>query len=112
MKVQLTFPGLVGAINEIDRELAAQANRAVNTTLTIRNWLIGLYIANYELKGSDRAEYGTRLLSALSEVLKDIGISNCNHRQLYRYKRFFIFYPEISGTLSPKSQGLIPDEVS
>jgi hypothetical protein len=26
--------------------------------LTLRNWLIGYYIAEYELQGSDRADYG------------------------------------------------------
>ncbi len=39
-----------------------QAVRSVNTALTIRNWLIGYYIVEFEQKGEDRAKYGGRLL--------------------------------------------------
>jgi hypothetical protein len=35
--------------------LSAQAGRAVNISLTMRNWMIGLYIAEYKLRGADRA---------------------------------------------------------
>ena len=33
---------------------------------TMRNWLIGYYIVEFEQHGKDRAEYGLQLLSALS----------------------------------------------
>ena len=49
------FEKLVGFIRHVHDELAAQAGRAVNLSLTSRNWLIGCYIAEYELYGSDRA---------------------------------------------------------
>ncbi|HDL86719.1 MAG TPA: cytoplasmic protein, partial [Candidatus Acetothermia bacterium] len=45
--------------------MAAQAGRAVNISLTMRNWLIGAYIAEYELRGLDRASYGDGLLAEL-----------------------------------------------
>jgi len=51
----LTFEHLVVSIRGVDAELAAQACRAVNVSLTLRNWLIGCYIAEYELRGADRA---------------------------------------------------------
>lgn len=35
------------------------AYQAVNTALVQRNWLIGYRIAEEELGGTDRAEYGT-----------------------------------------------------
>lgn len=34
---------------------------------TLRNWLIGCYIVEYEQKGCDRAKYGDRLLKRLEE---------------------------------------------
>ena len=45
-----TFENLVLSIRGVDQKLAAQASRAVNVSLTLRNWLIGCYIAEYELR--------------------------------------------------------------
>lgn len=52
-KHELSFEKLVGFIQQAHEELAVQAGRAVNVSLTLRNWLIGCYIAEYELSGSD-----------------------------------------------------------
>ena len=52
---QLDFPALVTAIQQLHEHLSAQAGRAVNISLTMRNWMIGLYIAEYKLRGADRA---------------------------------------------------------
>lgn len=71
----------------------------------MRNWLIGFYIHEYELKGSDRAGYGEKLLENLAQNLKDL--SNCNKRQLYRYLRFYTFYPQIVGTVSAQFENLL-----
>lgn len=103
---QLDFNQLVAAIQYADAELSAQASRAVNISLTLRNWLIGCYIAEYELNGEDRAVYGEKVLSELSLRLNDI--SNCNRRQLYRYLRFYRLYPQIVATLSPQFRKLFP----
>jgi len=46
------FRKLVGIIRQVHEELTAQAGRAVNLNLTMRNWLIGGYIAEYELSGA------------------------------------------------------------
>ncbi len=103
------FQQLVGTIHNIHDELTAQASRAVNISLTLRNWLIGCYIAEYELNGADRAAYGEKVLSELADRLTDI--SNCNRRQLYRYLRFYRLYPQIVGTLPPQFQRLLPVSV-
>lgn len=102
----LSFEQLVTAIGQVHAELAAQASRAVNTSLTLRNWLIGCYIAEYELNGSDRAAYGDKVLSALAGRLHDV--SNCNRRQLYDYLRFYRTYPQIVQTLSAQLRQLLP----
>jgi len=49
----------------------AQAARSVDTALVVRNWLFGWFIVEYQQSGSDRAEYGTKLLKKLSRVLKN-----------------------------------------
>ncbi|NTU44158.1 MAG: DUF1016 domain-containing protein [Chlorobiaceae bacterium] len=102
----LSFEQLVTAIGQVHAELAAQASRAVNTSLTLRNWLIGCYIAEYELNGSDRAVYGDKVLSVLAGRLHDV--SNCNRRQLYDYLRFYRTYPQIVQTLSAQLRQLLP----
>ena len=104
----LTFGMLVDSIRRINNQLAGQAAKAVNISLTLRNWLIGLYISEFELRGADRATYGEKLLSELARQLTGLKISNCNRRQLYRYLQFHRAYPAIVGTLSPQLQSLIP----
>jgi predicted nuclease of restriction endonuclease-like (RecB) superfamily len=105
---RLDFQSLVSAIAKIDHQLVIQAGKAVNVSLTVRNWLIGLYIAEYKLRGSDRARYGENLLSELAAQLTQRNVSNCNRRQLYRYLRFYRLYPQIAGTLSPQFTRLLP----
>lgn len=87
------FEKLVGTIRQVHDELATQAGRAVNVSLTMRNWLIGCYIGEYELHGSDRASYGDNLLTELAKRLTRLKVSNCNRRQLY----------SLSALLSPLS---------
>ena len=102
------FVRLVSAIKTVHETLAAQAGRSVNISLTIRNWLIGAYIAEYELRGSDRAKYGDRLLSELSKELRRYKIGGTGRRQLYNYLAFYRTYPQILQTMPTQSQHLLP----
>ena len=104
----LEFKELVRSIVHVNRELGAQAARAVNLSLTLRNWMIGYYIDAFELRGADRASYGDQLFANLSRELTAARLSNCDKRQLYRYVRLFRTYPQIVGTLSPPLQTLLP----
>jgi len=45
---ELTFDHLVDSIRQVHTQLASQAGKAVNTSLTLRNWMIGYYIEVYE----------------------------------------------------------------
>ena len=92
------FAALVQAIQETHERFAVQAVRAVNTALTLRNWLIGYRIAEFELRGADRAAYGDHLLSDLSDALERLGVSNTGRRQLYQYLAFYRAYPQIVRT--------------
>jgi len=109
--IPLTFEQLVSSIRQAHEQLAAQAGRAVNISLTLRNWVIGLYISEFELRGADRATYGEKLLYELAKRLTRLKISNCNRRQLYRYLQFYRAYPEIVGTLSPQLKNLLPADI-
>ncbi len=70
----------------------AGAIRAINQMATLRNWLIGCYIVEYEQGGRDRAKYGDRLLKRLEEKVKTKGLNET----LFASRRFYIFYPQIS----------------
>ncbi|WP_443661211.1 hypothetical protein [Eshraghiella crossota] len=37
--------------------------------MTLRNWVIGYYIVEYEQDGSDRAQYGSHLLKIWKKKL-------------------------------------------
>jgi predicted nuclease of restriction endonuclease-like (RecB) superfamily len=103
----LNFGSLVNAIQQTHAQSAAAMSRVVNVTLTLRNWVIGAYIVEYEMRGEDRAKYGDGLMTALANRLTDLQVSNCNSRQLYRYLRFFQLYPQIAGTLPPQLPPLL-----
>lgn len=99
----LSFERLVAVIGQAHADLAAQASRAVNASLTLRNWLIGLHIEEYERRGVDRQQYGEKLLDRLSESLTQKGVSRCDRRELYRYRQFYLTYPQIRESLPPQS---------
>ena len=102
------FAGLVKSIQEADVQLAAHAIRAVNIGLTLRNWVIGFYIAEFELRGADRSAYGERLLTELSKALGARQVSNTGRRQLYQYLSFYRAYPQIARTLPAQFRRLLP----
>lgn len=99
---RFTFTELVSSIQSVHNELLGQAKRAVNISLTLRNWLIGCYIAEYEMRGADRAKYGDRLMGTLAETLTKQGVSRCDRRELYRYRQFYLMYPQIVEALTPQ----------
>ncbi|HXB35508.1 MAG TPA: DUF1016 N-terminal domain-containing protein [Puia sp.] len=86
---------LVLAIGKANQYFRDQAQRQVNTSLTLRNWIIGFYIIEYEQNGKDRAEYGDRLVRSISERLKDSGIKGLSHSNLQLYKQFYSAYPQL-----------------
>lgn len=104
----MNFDALVHSIAELHHQLQVEAAKAVNVSLTLRNWLIGWHIADYELQGEDRGQYGERLFAELASRLTSAGLSNCNRRQLYRYRDFYRTYPVLRGMLSTQLQPWLP----
>jgi predicted nuclease of restriction endonuclease-like (RecB) superfamily len=77
--------------------------RAVNFVLTQRNWLIGYRIAEEELEGENRAEYGANIINKLSKELSDKYGKGFTKSNLYSFYSFYKAYPEIFQTVSGKS---------
>lgn len=88
----MNFSSLVQSIQQTHTVLQQQVNKAINQGLTIRNWLIGFYIAEFEQKGEDRAKYGDRLLQKLAEALNERSLS---FRNLNLFRQFYFTYPQI-----------------
>ena len=107
----LDFQSLVAAIRQVDEHLAAQAGKAVNVCLTLRNWAIGFYIREYEQRGADRAEYGGQLLERLAERLRQQGMPRVDARELRRYRQFYSAYPQIREALTPELYNLLPNNL-
>lgn len=97
------FNSLVTSIHETNVTLQQSASKAINRYLTIRNWLIGFHIVEFEQNGEDRARYGQRLVDELAEVLDTAGLGA---RNLKVFRQFYLAYPQIVQTLSAQLNGL------
>lgn len=83
------------------------AYKSVNIALVERNWLIGYRIAEEELKGNDRADYGLEIIKKLSkELTKQYG-KGYDSRNLYYFLNFYKLFPNILNALSSKSNTML-----
>lgn len=83
------------------------AFQSVNIALVERNWLIGYRIAEEELKGQDRANYGVEVIKNLSkELTKEYG-KGFDRSNLYRFLNFYKNFPEIVDAVSRQSRTLL-----
>ncbi len=106
--MQLEF--LIEKIDNTCSVMQSQAIRSVSRSLTIRNWVIGYYIVEYEQSGQDRAKYGDALVANVAKKLSHIkGMSTTN---LKLFKMFYLAYPQISQTVSDQSLSVLMDELS
>jgi len=94
---KMNFEGLVAAIEQTHLHFQRQAVKAVNVTLTIRNWLVGYYITAFELNGEDRAQYGEKLFDELASRFRHI--KGIDRRSLYRFKDFYQLYPHLKSQI-------------
>lgn len=109
-----SFSDLASIIQSTHDVAQSSAIRAINRMQTMRNWLIGYYIVEFEQHGKDRAEYGTQLLKKLEEQVNRKGL---NVTLFQTSRNFYNLYPQMGGlfvpneiysTLSNKSESRIP----
>jgi len=105
----MNFDFLVSTIEQTHHHFQQQAAKAINIQLTLRNWMIGFYIVEFEQAGEDRAKYGTRLLEHLALSLKIKGLVAA---ELSRCRQFYKCYPQILGTLSQELNKLLPKAIA
>ena len=97
-----SFDELTKIIRDTHDAALTTAVKAINRMQTMRNWLYGYYIIEFEQHGKDRAEYGTQLLKRLEERVNRKGLTETlfkNSRKFYR------LYPQmvenLIGVISP-----------
>ena len=91
-----SFEELAVSVLQTHQTAQSGAIRAVNQMATLRNWLIGCYIVEYEQKGSDRAKYGERLLKRLEERVNTKGL---NVTLFQTSRLFYNYYPQIGNLI-------------
>ena len=79
------------------------AYKAVNIAMLQRNWLLGKRIAEEELQGKDRAEYGAEIIKKLSSELTKIYGNGFTKTNLYTFTEFYNAFPNIFHAVSGKS---------
>ncbi len=104
----MNFKLLLTNIQKAHSGLQQSAVTAVNRHITLRNWLFGLYIIQFEQQGVDRAKYGAQLLQKLENQLSRYKIKGCTAAELSRCRQFYLCYPNILGTVS---QELLSDDL-
>ena len=91
-----SFNDLTSIIQTTHDAAQSSAVKAINRMQTMRNWLIGYYIVEYEQQGKDRAEYGTQLLKKLEERVNRKGMTTT----LFKWARkFYRLYPQMTDNL-------------
>ena len=79
------------------------AYQAVNIAMIQRNWLLGKRIADEELQGENRAEYGKEVINRLANHLTNLYGKGFSKSNLYQFVQFYKYFPEIFHSLSGKS---------
>lgn len=107
MSIYRKTNSIVDDMRQIIDESQKRAYQAVDFRLIQRNWLIGYRIAEEELNGEERAEYGARIIKELSKELTSIYGKGFTKTNLYSFYSFYKCFPEIFHSLSGKSGRLL-----
>ena len=88
----MQFTTLKQILLRLEDGFRLEAGRSVNRYMTVRNWLMGFYIVEFEQNGEDRAKYGSRLIQSLSKSMSRSGLSSTT---LKLSKQFYMTYRRI-----------------
>ena len=94
------YEELIAAISQAHEQAQHRAVQAINIALTLRNWVIGYHIVEYEQHGSDRAQYGERLLDTLTKDLRQRLGRGFGRRNLFLFREFYLRYPIVQSVIA------------
>jgi len=94
----MTLSTLISNIGTAHNTFQEKVLHSVSVNLTLRNFIIGYYLVEYEQNGSDRATYGQKVIKNLTMKLANIkGVSST---ALKLMRQFYLTYPQISQAVS------------
>ena len=91
------FDEPVNNISHVHEVLQRCASKSVNQFLSLRNWLFGYYIVEYEQNGEDRANYGENLIANIAQKVRHI--KGLTGNQLYVCRNLYLVYPHFLRTV-------------
>lgn len=94
----MTLSNLILTIDTVHQTFHTKAMQSVSINLTLRNFIIGYYIVEYEQNGSDRATYGSKLIENMAQKLSHIKGMSSTALKLMR--QFYLTYPQISQSVT------------
>lgn len=86
---------LTSKILQTHNILYSRTVAAINSNMTIRNWLIGAYIVEYEQNGEDRAKYGEHVITRLESSISKKKLKGFSATYLKIYRQFYLTYPHL-----------------
>ncbi|MDR2964138.1 MAG: PDDEXK nuclease domain-containing protein [Bacteroidales bacterium] len=98
-KQGIQYSSLIEQIGDLLLQGRRQAAYAVNNILVQTYWNIGRYIVEYEQKGLEKSEYGSKLLDRLSKDLTALYGRGLGRSNLIYIRKLYLAY-QISGTVS------------
>lgn len=91
----INIDGLLNDASNIIDQAKRTAYAAVNITLVARNWLLGKRIAEEDMHGLQRAEYGKQVIKNLSEQLTEKYGEGFSTTNLWHFVDFSKCYPSL-----------------
>lgn len=96
----MEIKSLVAAIQHVHRQTQKSALQQVNYSLTLRNWLIGYYLVEFEQKGKLKAAFGEKTYRSIASALQRKGVKGMSFTNLHLFKQFYLSYPQFVQTVS------------
>lgn len=92
---------LVDSIGAVIQQSRLRVAASINQTMVEAYWQIGKYIVEFEQKGEAKAQYGTAMLTRLSQELTVRMGKGFSRPNLNNMRRFYLLYPNCQ-TVSSK----------
>ena len=105
----MNFSQLSEILKDTNERLFRRAVKAVNVNLTLRNWLFGYHIVEFDQNGEDRARYSSKLLESLAT---ELAIKGLTAPELSRCRQFYKTYPQIIELLPEEFNSFLPPHIS
>ncbi|MBK0382200.1 DUF1016 family protein [Pedobacter sp. SD-b] len=104
----MKFEKLINSIKDTSQRFQSNTVKAINLNLTLRNWMVGYYIFEFEQKGEDGAEYGSKILPAIA---KKIDLKSLAETNLKICRQFYICYPLLLKIALQNNKEILPSSI-